>query len=425
MLDTKRFIYTSVMAILLSLVLIVSTALPVLADNYTTGKAYYHQKRYPEAMTYLNAAIKEKPRDAERVFYFANASAKAGKMDTARQAFQMVMQMLPTTDPMAQKAQKNLAILTKAQITQVSNSGKANQVMKAANRNSKTNYLPYIISHGKIVRFNKRNLKVYVAPPKNVTGYKTIMRSYITRAMSTWNRATMGALSFSYTNYKDQADIVVSWQQNFKDNILGVSPYQFVGDMLVRSDVTLATHYPGGQMPIPTEELKATVIHEFGHAIGIKGHSPYQGDLMYYASNTNQSARLTTRDTNTIRLLYKLDADVSNAGNMSANQTKQYLELYNKGVEYQQARNYPQAISYYRKALRLSNTRNDVKYNLGGVLINQGNQFIKEKNYKAAKTNYQEAVNLFSEVQRSSKPISGTDQNLSIAKKNLSILNQM
>ncbi len=425
MLDTKRGLFSSVLVAVLGLFLIVSTALPVMADSYTTGKAYYHQKKYPEAMIYLNKAIKEKPSDAKRVFYFANASAKAGKMDTARQAFQMLMQMLPASDPMAQKAQANLAILTKAQITQVSSSGKANQVMKAANRNAKTNYLPYVISHGKIVRFNKRNLKVYVEAPRNVKGYTTIMHGYITRAKSVRNRPTNGALSIRYTNYKHQADIVVTWQQNFKDNILGVSPYQFVGDMLVRSDVTLATYYPGGQVPIPTEELKATIIHEFGHAIGIKGHSPYEGDLMYYASNKSQSARLTTRDTNTIRLLYKMEADVSNAGNMSASQTQKYLELYKKGVEYQQVKNYPQAIAYYRQALRLSDARNDVKYNLGGVLINQGNQYIKQKNYNAAKQNYQEAVTLFSQVQNSDKPIPGTDQNLSIAKKNLSILDKM
>ncbi len=48
----------------------------------------------------------------------------------------------------------------------------------------------------------------------------------------------------------------------------------------------------------------ATAAHEYGHALGIVGHSRNPDDLMYFTGNDDRSGRLTRADTNTLLTLY-------------------------------------------------------------------------------------------------------------------------
>jgi predicted Zn-dependent protease len=68
-----------------------------------------------------------------------------------------------------------------------------------------------------------------------------------------------------------------------------------------------------GWRPLP-DELRSVAAHEFGHALGIQGHSDDAADLMFpaaprYYSALNQHLPspvrpVTTRDLNTIKLCY-------------------------------------------------------------------------------------------------------------------------
>ncbi len=53
-------------------------------------------------------------------------------------------------------------------------------------------------------------------------------------------------------------------------------------------------------------EVKKTCLHEFGHALGLQGHSSRPDDIMYHAISPRQSPTLTARDQATITGLYSL-----------------------------------------------------------------------------------------------------------------------
>ncbi|MBS1997068.1 MAG: matrixin family metalloprotease [Cyanobacteria bacterium SZAS LIN-2] len=59
--------------------------------------------------------------------------------------------------------------------------------------------------------------------------------------------------------------------------------------------------------PMPLGKMKAAAMHEFGHALGIEGHSTNNGDLMsiYYGRGV-----ISPNDADTLRYLYHLTPDL-------------------------------------------------------------------------------------------------------------------
>jgi hypothetical protein len=75
----------------------------------------------------------------------------------------------------------------------------------------------------------------------------------------------------------------------------------------------LARHFDVARIPVTARwsadhaadmhEIHATVPHEMGHALGLGGHSPDSGDIMY-ESISGTASGLSARDKATLRALY-------------------------------------------------------------------------------------------------------------------------
>lgn len=409
-----------------SLILAGLHPLSVFADYYTDGVSAYNAKSYSRATRLFQSALSQGQPNPNAMFYLGMSLTHQSHYDDARKAFEYVIQMVPPNHELAAKARNNISYLTKQQITQASNSGRATQIMTASlSRNSKDNYLTHVIPGGKVVHFatNRMPLKVYIASGLGVPGWNAQMKQAMVQAMRSWQNANPGKLSFSQTYNENNADIIVRWQKNFSDNILGVSPFQSVGDTIVRSDINLAVYYPDSNVPIPYGELVTIATHEMGHAIGLKGHSPFPGDIMYFSTNHDADQGLSQRDINTIGMLYKLDADVQNNTGMSTALTKKYYQLYELGLKAQTGNRPADAIAYYRQALRLNRAMPEAKFNLGALLINEGNKMVRANDLRNAQRNFAEATQLYTEVTQSAKIPPGAEENLQIAKSNLAIIN--
>jgi tetratricopeptide (TPR) repeat protein len=159
-----------------------------------------------------------------------------------------------------------------------------------------------------------------------------------------------------------------------------------------------------------------------GHAIGIRGHSPYPDDIMFFSKTRSQNT-LSRRDINTIGMLYNLDADVQNNTSMSTAQARQYYDLYQQGLKAQTGNRPDEAIAYYRKALQVSANQPEAKFNLGALLINEGNQKVKQNNLSGAQRDFAEATRLYGEILQLPHAPSGSTENLNIAKTNLAVVN--
>ncbi|HEY9784893.1 MAG TPA: matrixin family metalloprotease [Candidatus Obscuribacterales bacterium] len=126
-----------------------------------------------------------------------------------------------------------------------------------------------------------------------------------------------GLFGYDFTANPREANILVFFNENFQGAtqpggiaVGGLTCAQAIpvakvqeclarGSMPVTPPVVIELSLGVNSTP---EKLRAASAHEFGHALGIKAHSPYRDDIMHENRVVEQ---LSTADKNTIRRLYK------------------------------------------------------------------------------------------------------------------------
>ena len=197
-----------------------------------------------------------------------------------------------------------------------------------------TDYFDHItlFSHGRITRFTQMPIRVYISPILKESPYLPEIRY----AMREWHTASDGDIRFEETETPQNADIRVSWGHSglhtgFQDMRLGSAELmrrnirdagriwastpqktlkgtkQRVVEEIANAsppftvEVILMLEGDGTIGELSQKEMRTVCLHEFGHAIGLWGHSPHPGDVSYPTATVQQPS---TRDIITLRKLY-------------------------------------------------------------------------------------------------------------------------
>lgn len=133
-----------------------------------------------------------------------------------------------------------------------------------------------------------------------------------------------GLFSYALTDNPEEADIYVFWVHHFVDkmglalfagDIRGYTakrsfPYKAIvsgGKADFKPVLIMLRTTESNGISMPFAKMKAAAAHEFGHALGIEGHSSFATDLMsvYYGRGA-----ISPNDAATIRYLYHLTPDL-------------------------------------------------------------------------------------------------------------------
>jgi len=163
-----------------------------------------------------------------------------------------------------------------------------------------------MVSDGRITRFPHGPISVYIADPPVPEGLRHSYIADVEYALGQWEGCSEGQLQFKQVDSED-ADIRIYWADEplsgEADPLGEASLSRFDSgefyvkvSILVQGDLSL-------RLPSMRRELKAILLHELGHAIGLWGHSRDRNDIMYRKSRAIYPTR---RDKNTLLKLLSM-----------------------------------------------------------------------------------------------------------------------
>ena len=282
-------------------------------------------------------------------------------------------------------------------------------------------YIEQVPLDNRIIRWDEKTfpLKIAITDNSNID-IPPYYRTEILEAFAQWQTAA-DFLKFEEIQNAKEADIVVDIIP-LPDNVcegqvcryvVGFTTPKYKGSNLKKMTISLYDKDPYGNY-FSDKELYNTILHEIGHALGIMGHSYSSEDLMYmttenssfYSPYRSSFQYLSSKDINTIKLLYKLIPDITNTplkqmdtkgliyapivlgssediSSRKLEEAKNYIKnapdiaggYIDLGIAYAELNKTNEAVKAMNKALELAKSDNEkymANYNLAALYMNNG-----------------------------------------------------
>lgn len=173
-------------------------------------------------------------------------------------------------------------------------------------------YLQQCLKEGRLTRWPAKAMPihVYIAPfswyEKSKQQDAYAYNQMVLDALRAWSEVSNGTVRFQTVYTLNESQIDIKWRRVDRKS-LGHCLYSWDKEGQIYSaeieiglsDGILHARYND------MDEVRHTILHEVGHALGITGHSPYEGDIMYVPHQYGVTS-LSSRDVETLKVLYEL-----------------------------------------------------------------------------------------------------------------------
>jgi tetratricopeptide (TPR) repeat protein len=198
-------------------------------------------------------------------------------------------------------------------------------------RNIGDNYIEQAPTDDGILRWDTAKFPLkYIIIDESQTNLPEYYNEKVNQAFAQWQQSTQ-FIKFATVKDYSVANIIIKFQPLPKTScndssckyVVGFTTPKKKGNILESMTIILYTNDPYGNF-FSDKEIYNTTLHEIGHALGIMGHSYSSEDLMFMASDNSfykpyrsSFQYISSKDINTIKLLYKLIPTITNTENLS------------------------------------------------------------------------------------------------------------
>lgn len=140
-------------------------------------------------------------------------------------------------------------------------------------------------------------IKVYIKIDSN-SGYRSSFCNYINYAFNLWHKAD-SRISFLYALNEQDAQIIIWFENNlmdkYEDEYLGLTNYETGKKKEIKKVVVEIGVHKYNNIRVSGGEIKITIIHELGHALGM-GHSDNPTDIMFPYIDTTVDSKMNYQE---------------------------------------------------------------------------------------------------------------------------------
>lgn len=328
-------------------------------DYFAVGIDCFKKGDYQRAAKSLETAVRINPLNVNARYYLAQAYIKQKKIAEAQDQYNRIIILAPSSDA-SKLSEKGLSLIRQSFASNIDTSALSNDDLSRY----KNNYLEYVFPPGdELKKWASFPVKVYVEPKK----YKTICQ----KAFMQWQERSAKIVSFAFVPTPQEAQIILTFRDKLENSstessyIAGVSKPYYKGNNIEKSEIKILTIDPNTRAELEDSFIYFATLHEIGHSLGMKGHSPDTNDVMF-AQSEKSKTELTQRDLNTISLFYKIDKKTLASKKKSGYdvQLQQAIDYANStptkaigwanlGDAYKNKEMYSDAIKSYKKALAI------------------------------------------------------------------------
>jgi len=356
------------------------------------GMALIHLGKFDEAQPVLITATKEHPNEAEGWLNLGTSYQSTGKIAESLQCMRQFLKLAPN-NANAPHVKSMITLLEQDQLRR----------SKMVGNDQGDDYLADAVQSG-TVRFldSRMPLKVYLKPGGDVPGYKPAYDDMVRQAFVDWQATAPDKIKFVYVPNGNDADITVSWTDDPTKMISSAEGGHAMvvpsNNGIMKSDITLLSRSATTHETLGPNQVRHLALHEIGHALGIFGHSPRAGDIMYgIVLPTETVSNLSERDKHTMLALYSAQATAMNTANRltqgdSTSSLSQVVRLNGEGSEAMSQGNLPLSLSKFQQALKLDPSNFAIKQNMAAVLSNMAAMCCMQKDFPGAIAKFKQAI---------------------------------
>lgn len=274
---------------IISLIFMLSSSCAFAQDYFELGKKEFYNNNYIPAQKLFLQELQRNPDNYPCRYFLAHTYVYNGNQIQAKEEYNKIITFAPT---------KTLQKLAMQSLYNLNHQSQTKNIKIPQNND---NYYEHIKLDGNYVKWENFPIQIYVQP----SDYTSLIKTAFTH----WQKLLGGTIKFNFTNNFNTANIIVKMVETLENDNqpgfeAGKAQIFAKNNIIYKAQIQLLQFNPKTKLKIPNEVIYSTALHEIAHAMGIQGHSPNDSDLMSAVNNYGVK-KITTRDLNTLKMLYK------------------------------------------------------------------------------------------------------------------------